>query len=326
MAKYLSPEAKKKRARRRRAKRLALMAFLASSILLFSYGIVAVIEAISPQHQTSQPNADSLISESQPTTDLEPNSSLESDGKWSKDMGPVQQTINNFEVIAPDHRMIQLPENGSVDMSYFSDAVFVGDSLTDGLRIYTGIENSVAEVAQFVCAESLSPKSFIDGIITNFEHLPDQNGVEAIVATNPKKLYITLGTNALVSQSHEQVIYYYDKLLDILMERLPDDTLIYVCSVTPTTASYAAQRPNFAWDKMYAINNQIAKMCNEKGLYYVNLHEALAEDDGYLAEENSGDGIHLKPDMYSKWVQYLMTHTVHRPDNPYIIGSPYYVG
>lgn len=325
MAKYLSPEAKKKRARRRRAKRLALMAFLAAFILLLSYGIVAVIEVFTPS-ESDGTQSESLIAENQPTTSLEPNSSLESDGQWGKDMGPVKQTINNFEVIAPDHRMLQLPENGSVDMSYFSDAVFVGDSITEGLRIYTYIENSVADVAQFVSAKNLSPKSFIDGIITNFEHLPDQNGIDAIVATNPKKVYITLGTNALVSQTHEQVMYYYDKFLDLLMERLPEDTIIYVCSVTPTTASYAAQRPNFAWDKMYAINNQIAKMCNEKGLYYVNLHEALAGEDGYLPEEDSGDGIHLRDDLYSVWVQYLMSHTVHRPDNPYIIGSPYYVG
>lgn len=323
LAKYLSPEAKQRRARRRRAKRLALAAFVVAFILVVSYGIVAVIEIFSPEAEGDQP----LVNPEQ-TTDLAPNTELETEGEWTAFVGPVQQTINNFEVIAPDHRMLQLPENGSVDMSYFENVTFVGDSLTEGLRIYSTIENSVANISQFVSAKSLSPKSFIEGVITNFEnnYRPAQNGIDAIVETWPGKVYVTLGTNALVYMTDEQFIYYYDQMLTQMIERMPN-VIIYVCSVTPTTAEYAAEKPNFSWDRMYAVNNQIAKMCSEKGLYYINLHEALAGDDGYLKPEYAAsDGIHLQPDAYTVWVQYLMTHTVHRNDNPYIIGSPYYRG
>lgn len=322
MAKYLSPQAKKKRARRRRAKRLALAAFLVAFVLLVSYGIVAVIEVFSP----AESSGESLITP-EATDTLQPNTSLENNGAWSANMGPVQQTINDFEIIAPDHRMLQLPENGSVDLSYFETVTFVGDSLTEGLRIYSGIENSVAGISQFVSAKSLSPKSFIDGIITNFEnnYRPAQNGIDAIVETWPSKVYVTLGTNALVYMTDEQFIYYYDQMLTQMRERMPN-VLIYVCSVTPVTSGYAAAKPNFSWDRMYVVNNQIAKMASEKGMHYINLHEALAGDDGYLKPEYAAaDGIHLKPEAYSVWVEYLMKHTVHRSDNPYIIGSPYYV-
>lgn len=323
MAKYLSPEAKQHRKRRRRAKRLALAAFLVAFILLISYGIVAVIEIFTPESEGSENLIDPTTQ-----TDLEPNTSLETEGDWSTFVGPVQQTINNFEIIAPDHRMLQMPENGSVDLSYFENVTFVGDSLTEGLRIYSTIENSVAEIATFVSAKSLSPKSFIEGVITNFEngYRPAQNGIDAIVESWPGKVYITLGTNALVYMTDEQFIYYYDQMLTQLKERMPG-VIFYVCSVTPTTAEYAAEKPNFSWDRMYAVNNQIAKMCSEKGMHYINLHEALAGEDGYLKPEYAAsDGIHLKPEAYTVWVQYLMTHTVHRADNPYIIGSPYYHG
>ena len=323
MAKYLSPEAKQRRARRRRAKRLALAAFLVAFILLVSYGIVAVIEVFIPNEEEQT----SLIDPTQ-QTDLAPNTELETEGNWSAFIGPVQQTINNFEIIAPDHRMLQLPENGSVDLSYFENATFVGDSLTEGLRIYRNIENAVAETATFVSAKSLSPKSFIEGVITNFEngYRPAQNGVDAIVESWPGKVYITLGTNALVYMTDDQFIYYYDQMLTQLKERMPN-VIFYVCSVTPTTAEYAAAKPNFSWDRMYVVNNRIAKMCSEKGMHYINLHEALAGDDGYLKHEYAAkDGIHLQPEAYTVWVQYLMSHTVHRNDNPYIIGSPYYMG
>ena len=182
MAKYLSPEAKQHRKRRRRAKRLALAAFLVAFILLISYGIVAVIEIFTPESEGSENLIDPTTQ-----TDLEPNTSLETEGDWSTFVGPVQQTINNFEIIAPDHRMLQMPENGSVDLSYFENVTFVGDSLTEGLRIYRTIENSVAEIATFVSAKSLSPKSFIEGVITNFEngYRPAQNGIDAIVESWP---------------------------------------------------------------------------------------------------------------------------------------------
>ena len=71
MAKYLSPEAKQRRARRRRAKRLALAAFLVAFILLVSYGIVAVIEAFMPDSEGET----SLLTPEQ-ITDLESNTDI----------------------------------------------------------------------------------------------------------------------------------------------------------------------------------------------------------------------------------------------------------
>lgn len=323
MAKYLSPEARKKRAQRRRIRRAAMFCCLAAFVLVVSWGIVSVIEFFSPD-EGSEPE---LVITPTPATDLAPNTSLENEGLWSDHVGPVKQTINEFEVIAPDHRMLQLPENGSVDMSYFEDACFVGDSLTDGLRIYTGIENAVAEIATFVCNKNLTPKSFIEGVIPFNWDRPTQNGIEAIVEEDPEILYITLGTNAMTFMTDEQFLYYYDQMLTQLQEQLPD-SLFYVCSLTPTTQEAAARRPIFSYERLYTVNNQVAKMASEKGMHYINLHEVLAGDDGYLKPEfDSGlDGIHLKPEAYTYWVQYLMTHTVHNKDNPYIPGSPYYMG
>lgn len=323
MAKYLSPEARKKRKRRRQARRLAMYATLAVFVLVLSYGIVAVIEAFSPSE-------DSPLQLLQPVEsgDLTPNSSLESDGEWSKREGPVQQTINEFEVIAPDHRMFQLPENGSVDLSYFEDAVFVGDSLTEGLRIYHSIDDAIANTAKFVSAKNQTPKSFLEGVIVFPDNYrPTQNGVEAIVSENPGKVYITLGTNALTFMNRDQLMYYYDQFLTALQDQLPD-TIFYICSITPTTVQEASKRPVFTYDNIYAANNLIAQMASQKGMHYINLHEALAGEDGYLNPEYVGDydGIHLKPSAYSIWIQYLMSHTVHRADNPYIPGSPYYMG
>ena len=322
MAKYLSPEARKKRARRRKARKLAMYATLAVFVLVLSYGIVALIEAFSPDDEP-QPE----LLQPTPAGDMQPNTEVEKDGDWFTRIGPVQQTINEFDVISPDHRMFQLPENGSVDLSYFEDAVFVGDSLTEGLREYASIENSIANIATFISAKNQTPKSFLEGVIVFPDNYrPTQNGVEAIVSENPGKVYITLGTNALTFMNRQQLIYYYDQLLTALQEQLPE-TIFYVCSITPTTVDEASRRPVFVYDAIYAANNEIAMMASLKGMHYINLHEVLAGEDGYLKPEYAySDGIHLRPDTYTLWIQYLMSHTVHRADNPYIPGSPYYLG
>lgn len=323
MAKYLSPEARAKRNRRRKAQKFTIYAALVAFVLLTSYGIVTVIEFFSPDDEQSQ----NLLDPNASADTQMPNTDLAQEGDWYEHEGPVQQTINEFDIIAPDHRMFQLPENGSVDMSYFQDAVFVGDSLTEGLREYGNIENAVANIAKFVCAKSQTPKSFLEGVIVFPDNYrPTQNGIEAIVSENPKKVYITLGTNALTFMNREQLLFYYEKMLDTLKQQLPD-TIFYVCSITPTTVEEASRRPVFTYDAIYAANNEIALLASQKGMHYINLHEVLAGEDGYLKPEYAwSDGIHLKPDTYTIWIQYLMNHTVHRPDNPYIPGSPYYFG
>ena len=203
MAKYLSPEAKKKRTRRRRTRRAAMFCCLAAFVLVVSWGIVSVIEFFSPGEDAPQ----DLVVTPPPTSGMQSNDSLVSEGKWSEHVGPVKQTINEFDVIAPDHRMLQLPENGSVDLSYFEEACFVGDSLTDGLRIYTGIESSVANIAKFVCNKNLTPKSFIEGVIPFNWDRKTQNGIEAIVEEDPEILYITLGTNAMTFMTDALLIF-----------------------------------------------------------------------------------------------------------------------
>ena len=50
-------------------------------------------------------------------------------------LGPVQQTDASYT--QPSASLVALPEAGLVEMSYFDDALFVGDSLTRGFQEYS---------------------------------------------------------------------------------------------------------------------------------------------------------------------------------------------
>ena len=86
MAKYLSPEARKKRARRRNARKLAMYASLAVFVLVLSYGIVALIEAFTPDDEP-QPE----LLQPTPAGDMQPNTEVEKDSY-------ITITINHFIV------------------------------------------------------------------------------------------------------------------------------------------------------------------------------------------------------------------------------------
>jgi|GEM_PF-111523 len=317
--------------RRRRKQRFGLfLAFVVLTVLILgvAYLVVKIAGILYPQEK--------------PTENFAPVSSLEEvleqlDPEYAQQQGdavtagqkvgegPQLQTGDAAQLTNPDFRMIALPENGRVDMCYFDDATFIGDSLTQGISLYNGNTFPGSDIAAW---KGCSPMTLLDRQMTQ----PDGTTVDAldyIVSTAPAKVYLLLGSNALTSQTDEVILKYYEKFLDALGERLPG-VMIYIQSI-PTVvreeeAARAKKGQDFSRERINGINDQLAKMAYVRGIYFINLQEALCTDDGYLNPDyNGGDGLHLNAAGYRAWRDYLITHTAHRWDNPYIVGSPYFV-
>ena len=320
MARYISPEARAKRRKQQRARRMAMYATMAIFVLVVSFGIVKVIEFFTADKSTNPPllRGDGI---QQPNTDIE-----KQGDDWDTFTGPVQQTIN-LGVVEPDLTMIQVPENGRVDASYFSDAVFMGDSLADGFRVYSGSLPMGSGGATYITAKSISPRTFLQpNVQINVEGSGPIDPWAAIDQIQPGKIYVTLGTNALnaVGNEPEGIIEDYYRLVDKLREYVPDAT-IYITTVTPVAAFAEKDHPGLVFARIYRMNQLIAKMCNEKGLGLINLYDVLKSDSGYLKEDIAySDGIHLTPTGYQMWADYLVTHTIYNTNSPYIPGSPFY--
>lgn len=316
MAKYVAPDVRAKRKRQKKARRMAMYACMAIFVLTVSFGIVKIIE-----HFTVDDKGPGLLENSglqQPNTDID-----KQGDDWNTFTGPVEQTIN-LGVVSPDITMIQVAENGRVDMSYFNDAVFMGDSLADGFRVYsesTGLSNTTALC---LTQKSVTPRTFLQPGVTIDAGGGPIDPWAALEQRNPKKVYVTLGTNALMSMEPEEFIESYYKFIRLLKEKAPN-ALIYVTTITPTTASTARSKPQLSFERIYRANQLIAKMCNEEGLALINLYDVFkAEGTVYMREEiAASDGYHLTPTGYREWLEYLISHTVYSPDSPYIPGSPY---
>lgn len=234
-------------------------------------------------------------------------------------IGPVQQAQGTLPSISA--ATLALAENGRVDMSYFDDVLFIGDSLTQGFQVYTsGISN--ASYAAYIGA---GPRTFIEGTVTNING-ETVKPIDEILAANPKKVYILLGTNAMETLTDEAFLEYYGRFLEFLVPQLPEDTVYYIEAIPPVTQAKAADE-NFTLERIQGVNEKLALLAYQHGMYYLDLYSALCGEDGYLkAEYAADDGLHLNNEGYSAWRELLITHTAYRAGNPYLPGSPCYQG
>ncbi|MBQ3008429.1 MAG: hypothetical protein IJD80_02465 [Oscillospiraceae bacterium] len=312
MARYVASEEKYRRRKRRKAQRTAAVCAAVMGVLVVSFGIVKVIELFSHDEEEIPLLDNSRHQTEETKTD-----------KAGFEMGPYMKDLDK-KVKSPDIDVLAVTENGRVDISYFDDAMFLGDSLADGFKVYTTSLDLKNSTAVYLTQKSTTPRTFLQP----GAQVDAGAGLIDVWATieqrQPGKMYITLGTNALMGMEPEAFVESYGQLIDKIRDYTPD-TLIYVTTITPTTYKTATTKTQLSFERIYTANNLLAKMCNEKGCALINLYDVLKNSSGYLREEISAyDGIHLTPTGYRQWLDYLVTHTVYDEDSPYIPGSPYY--
>lgn len=235
-------------------------------------------------------------------------SQQESKPSWDT-LSPLEQTINS-EMITVDSKMLALPENGRVDIEYFRTALFIGDSLTQGFGIY----DPLREVAQVCAYLSVGPKAILENASAKNASGEYELMLDTIYAQQPENIYLLLGTNALIAQEDDAFLHYYGQLMDALREHFPA-VPIYVQSITPVTSEQEEKQPRLANSRIRRVNNAVAQMAYQKGMHFVDVQEALADDTGCLRADYVGtyDGIHMNPTGYAEWADYLATHTAYNP-------------
>ena len=302
------------------------MVLLVTVVAIFgvSWGITSFIQHVDAKNDTvsAAPVSSAAVQSEAPAAadepvETAPDSQQVDESLWNFP-GPVEQTPEDMSLVAPDYRMIALPENGRVDMKYFDTVTFVGDSLTQGFQIYEqGIKN-----AHYCAYKGVGIYQMYNGSIQRRNDGTEEVPLEALVASQPDNVYILLGANAMVSMEDDDILTYYNEMLDAFQASLLPGVKFYIQSLTPVRPD---NTPGFDMAHITALNNRLAQMAWQRGNYFVDLTEALAGDDGFLREDFAGgDGYHLSPSGYGAWVDYLVTHTAYDPKNPYLEGSEYY--
>lgn len=190
---------------------------------------------------------------------------------------------------------------------WFADAVFIGDSRTDGLHLFSGITDK----ADFLYSTG----------ITVFEVISDRKVIrqgdkkvsilEALGQKEYGKVYVSLGINELGGTTGEEFTQAYSQLIDAIREIQPNARL-YIQSIIPVnTAKCKAnnQRSYVTNENIYTLNSALAQLVIQKQVAFLDLAEVMADEYGEVPAELSADGVHFKKEGYQLWLDYLACHT-----------------
>lgn len=215
------------------------------------------------------------------------------------------------------------PETAAVEDDWFSDAVFIGDSRTDGLRLYSGIRG-----ADFLAYKSLMIFHVVGNDQVDQRAVP-LNGVgdkktvlEWLDEKQYAKVYLMFGVNELGYGNDSAFTDAFSRTVDEIRVRQPE-AVLYIQSLVPIEPEKAHATNPASWlnnDNVARYNELLRQVCADKGVVYVDVASALVNDAGNLPPEGTTDGIHFTRSWYEKWYAYLKTHTVDPAE--YAAGQP----
>ena len=217
------------------------------------------------------------------------------------------EEVAKMFVVEGDVSDYEVPEHEPVDTSWFDNALFIGDSMTQTLSTYKlDLPSSIAVSAY----RSITPIQFINNVTVAREDGTEVAIFDELCTHHPDKIFILLGMNVLASGSDSNLIETYEMLLGKLKEQFPGIP-IYVQGVTPVGKIVATQRVTLTVNRIKKVNLQIAQMAQRNGCYYIDMFHALANEEEllspYISQE---DGIHLNQRGADQWVAYLKTHVL----------------
>ena len=102
--------------------------------------------------------------------------------------------------------------------------------------------------------------------------------------------------------------YTYNSL-SALKEIYPN-AIIYVESILPVSEEVSLNHNYIKMSKINEYNDLLKEVAKEKGVYYLDISSAMANEQGYLPDDAATDGIHLNKNYCDKWLQYLKTHYI----------------
>ena len=192
-----------------------------------------------------------------------------------------------------------------VDDDYFTDALFIGDSRTVGLSEYC---EELDSRATFYSKISLT---IYDAMNTEF--IKTDNGkitVEQALSENQfSKIYIMLGLNEIGTGTPETFCKAYKTVIDRIRELQPD-AIIYIQSIMHVTEKKSSSDEYFNNENINIRNNALSELADNKTVFYLDMNEAVDDENGNLLAELSFDDVHLKASSYERWHQYLLANAI----------------
>ncbi len=203
-----------------------------------------------------------------------------------------------------------VPQSAEVDDAYFSNTLFIGNSITEGFKSFSGLDTPTYYEGRGMTVESIHRMKIVNGDNTpNTEGNGEKTVLEALGERQFDQIYLLFGANELGWVYPDMFIEQYAQLIDEI-KALQPNAKICVQSVLPVSAERSATDEVYNNTKINAMNEMIMAMAAEKSVPYLNAAEAFRDETGALPADKTPDGIHLTAQACQEWRMYIKTHVM----------------
>ncbi|MBE5958831.1 MAG: hypothetical protein E7254_08250 [Lachnospiraceae bacterium] len=206
-----------------------------------------------------------------------------------------------------------------VDDNYFSDALFIGDSRVEGIKLYGGLKKATFYSKEGISLNKILEEKFIKAKVKK-EIKKKNKTVTKTVTTNInikkalkqksfKKIYIMIGINELGYRTKKD---YKAKYKEVVTEirKLQPDAKIFIMGMMKVTTKYQKKHPAFKNTTIDSYNEAVKQLADYQNIFYIDMNENIIDKKGGVKEKYTWDGVHLKAEYYSIWIDQLKKHGV----------------
>ncbi len=195
--------------------------------------------------------------------------------------------------------------------AFFDDAVFVGDSITQGLQNYViqlrKETPTLLGTARFAAAKSFNleracfKRAPSDGALRYKGKAMTIPGI--MQAMDVHTVYVMLGVNDWAGSHIDDCIENYATLIERIREAVPD-AVIYVQSCTPVTQK--GEKAKLTNEGLDSFNVSLRALCEQTGARYVDISTALKDETNCLNPAYSSDNyVHMSKEGAKAWIGAL---------------------
>lgn len=121
-----------------------------------------------------------------------------------------------------------------------------------------------------------------------------------VIDLAPSAVFLLIGINDVgAGFSNNTLLVNYERLILRITKNAPGAKL-FLQSILPTRG--IENRP---LERIQLLNVEIHKLAMKYGVKFLDIYTLFVNEKGDLAEEFSDDGLHLTPEAYEKWAEYL---------------------
>jgi hypothetical protein len=194
-----------------------------------------------------------------------------------------------------------------VTEDYFNDALFIGDSRTVGLSEYSGWKNPTFYADEGMSIYDIFKRKAAE-LNGNMVTIP-----EALSKKKFSKIYIMLGINELGTGTADTFVEEYKKVIDQIQELQPT-AIVFIEGIMNVSKEKSDKDPIFNNTNIKERNDHLAKLADNKSIFYIDVNEAITDQSGNLPSKYTFDYIHLKAAYYKIWTEFLIDHGITRSE------------